>query len=92
VLIEIKDLATNAPYLRPNFPFIDYSEAPPQKEPSSEVCSKCGDKHQEIFSFRRVEEGYFYGREWDYIIKPVIRKWGLFLTKYFAEGEFEEII
>lgn len=42
-------------------------------------------KHQEIFSFRRVEEGEYFGREWEYIVQPVIKKWGLFLTEYFAE-------
>jgi hypothetical protein len=42
-------------------------------------------KHKEIFSFRRVEEGEYFGREWEYIVQPVIKKWGLFLTEYFAE-------
>jgi hypothetical protein len=43
-------------------------------------------KHQEIFSFRRVQEGDYFGREWEDIVEPVIRKWGVFLANYFAEG------
>jgi hypothetical protein len=105
VLIEMEDLATNAPYLHPNFPDIDYSDVQPQSKPASEACSKCKlysipsrvesaeaheilgtTEHREIFSFRRFE-GDLYGKEWDSIIEPVIRKWGLFLTKYFAEGD-----
>jgi hypothetical protein len=51
----------------------------------AKVCeSTDGTKHQEIFSFTLVKEGEFFGREWEDIIKPVIRKWGLFLVKYFA--------
>ena len=42
-------------------------------------------RHREIFSFRRVEEGDILGREWECIIEPVIKKWGLFVMKYFAE-------
>lgn len=106
VLIEMEDLATNAPYLHPNFPDIDYSDVQPQSKPASEACSKCKlysipsrvesaeaheilgtTEHREIFSFRRFE-GDLYGKEWDSIIEPVIRKWGLFLTKYFAEGDW----
>jgi hypothetical protein len=45
-----------------------------------------GTKHQEVFSFTLIKEGEFFGREWEDIVKPVIRKWGLFLMKYFGQG------
>ncbi|KAG1882877.1 hypothetical protein F4604DRAFT_1576429, partial [Suillus subluteus] len=44
--------------------------------------------HKEIFAFTRVEKGgKFFKREWEDIVKPVIRKWGLFLMEYYAEGD-----
>ncbi|KAG0705290.1 hypothetical protein DFH29DRAFT_907133 [Suillus ampliporus] len=93
VHIELKDLVAYAPYLDPNFPDVRPSGAPgflakavPTRKPCS-GCRKTPQTHKEIFLFRRAEKGKFVGREWEDIIKPVIRKWGLFLMKYFAEGE-----
>jgi hypothetical protein len=39
-------------------------------------------KHQEIFSFERVIEGRYKGKEWEEIVKPVIEKWGGFVEGY----------
>ena len=39
-------------------------------------------KHQEIFSFERVTEGRYEGKEWEDIVKPVIEKWGGFVEAY----------
>jgi hypothetical protein len=39
-------------------------------------------KHQEIFSFERVAEGRYKGKEWEEIVKPVIEKWGGFVEGY----------
>jgi hypothetical protein len=39
-------------------------------------------KHQEIFSFERVTEGRYEGKEWEDIVKPVIEKWGGFVEGY----------
>lgn len=39
-------------------------------------------KHQEIFSFERVVEGRYTGKEWEDIVKPVIEKWGGFVEAY----------
>ncbi|KAG1736794.1 hypothetical protein EDB19DRAFT_1720374 [Suillus lakei] len=50
-------------------------------------CNDCHLRHREIFLFPRVKEGKYFGREWEDIIKPVIRRWGLFLMKYHAEGD-----
>ena len=36
-----------------------------------------GTVHKEIFSFDRVEDGPYKGKEWDSIVKPVIEKWGM---------------
>jgi hypothetical protein len=111
VHIELADLARHAPYLRPNFPNINYTDVPPLKKAERIFCRDCkfcfmpscresgeahkipgvsprtgkGTEHREIFSFRRVEEGVILGREWEYIIEPVLRRWGLFVMKYFAE-------
>ncbi|OAX40339.1 hypothetical protein K503DRAFT_623933 [Rhizopogon vinicolor AM-OR11-026] len=87
VHIELTDLATHAPYLHPSFPNITYRDVPPQEmaKPKRKHCGSCGQKHQEIFSFRRVEEGDLVGKEWEVIVKPVIRKWGEFLKDHFAE-------
>ncbi|KAG2124536.1 hypothetical protein BD769DRAFT_875854 [Suillus cothurnatus] len=85
VHIELKDLATHAPYLHPNFPDVHFSDIPRLPKAKPKPCRECnGTKHQEIFSFTLVKEGEFFGREWEDIIKPVIRKWGLFLVKYFT--------
>ncbi|KAG1748922.1 uncharacterized protein EDB91DRAFT_1047546, partial [Suillus paluster] len=88
VHIELQDLATHAPYLRPDFPDVRLSDVQRLSEAAPiKVCDDCKKKHKEIFSFRRVEKGKFFGREWEGIIKPVIRKWGSFLVNYFAEGD-----
>lgn len=85
VHIELNDLATHAPYLHPNFPDVHFSDIPRLPKADPKPCRDCnGTKHQEVFSFTRVKEGEFFGREWEDIIKPVIRKWGLFLMEYFA--------
>ncbi|KAG1882867.1 hypothetical protein F4604DRAFT_309799 [Suillus subluteus] len=85
VHIELNDLATHAPYLHPNFPDVHFSDVPRLPKAAPKPCRDCnGTKHQEVFSFTRVKEGEFFGREWEDIIKPVIRKWGLFLMEYFA--------
>jgi len=39
-------------------------------------------KHQEIFSFERVMEGRYKGKEWEEIVKAVIEKWGGFVGAY----------
>ncbi|KAG2348419.1 hypothetical protein BDR05DRAFT_874473, partial [Suillus weaverae] len=89
VHIELKDLATHAPYLHPEFPDIHFSAVPRQPKADSKPCRDCnGIKHKEVFSFTRVEKGEFFGREWEDIVKPVIRKWGLFLMKYFANDSW----
>ncbi|KAG2114799.1 uncharacterized protein F5147DRAFT_822334 [Suillus discolor] len=87
VHIELKDLATHAAYLHPDFPDVHFSDIPRQPKVDLKPCRDCnGTKHKEVFSFTRVKEGEFFGREWEDIVKPVIRKWGLFLKTYFAQG------
>jgi Meiotically up-regulated gene 113 len=39
-------------------------------------------KHQEIFSFERVMEGRYEGKEWEDIVKTVIEKWGGFVEGF----------
>ncbi|OJA10426.1 hypothetical protein AZE42_10076 [Rhizopogon vesiculosus] len=88
VHIELADLATYAPYLHPGFPDITYRDVLPQSMAERKPCMGCKRKrkeHREIFTFRRVEEGDLFGKEWDKIVAPVIEKWGQFLKTYFAE-------
>ncbi|KAG2120024.1 hypothetical protein DEU56DRAFT_904790 [Suillus clintonianus] len=86
VHIELGDLATHAPYLHPNFPDVQFSDIPRLPKAVPKPCRDCGIKHKEIFSFTRVKEGEFFEREWEDIVKPVIRRWGLFLSDFFAQG------
>lgn len=91
VHIELKDLATHAPYLHPNFPNVHFSHAPRLPKAALTPCHDCnGTKHKEVFSFTRVKQGEFFGRKWEDIVKPVIRKWGSFIMKYFAPSEVSE--
>jgi len=93
VHIELADLATHAPYLHPGFPDITYQDVPRQNMVKPKPCRGCikkAVKHREIFPFRRVEGGDHFGREWEDIVAPVIRKWGRFLVKHFAEEPSEE--
>ncbi|KAG2041396.1 hypothetical protein BDR03DRAFT_979376 [Suillus americanus] len=91
VHIELGDLVTHLAYLHPNFPEVHFSDFKRQDKAVPKPCGECSAKggypkiHREIFAFTRVEEGEFCGREWEDIVKPVIRKWGLFLLEYYAE-------
>ncbi|KAG2351439.1 hypothetical protein BDR07DRAFT_1444292, partial [Suillus spraguei] len=79
VHIELKDLATHAPYLHPNCPNVCFSHAPRLPKAALTPCHDCnGTKHKEVFSFTRGMGN---------IVKPVIRKWGSFIMKYFAPSE-----
>lgn len=40
--------------------------------------------HREIFIFPRPEKGRYKGREWELLVKPVIEKWGKFVSEYYA--------
>ncbi|KAI1786179.1 hypothetical protein LXA43DRAFT_898469 [Ganoderma leucocontextum] len=44
-------------------------------------CVDCGSHHVEIFTFRRLR-GHSYGREWVLIIRPILERWGRFVSKY----------
>jgi len=37
---------------------------------------------KKIFSFERVREGRYEGKEWEEIVKPVIEKWGGFVEAF----------
>jgi hypothetical protein len=38
-----------------------------------------GVRHKEIFSFTRTKQGSFKGDEWNFLVKPVIQRWGRFV-------------
>lgn len=41
-----------------------------------------GTVHREIFSFSRIEGNQFKAREWDDLVRPVIKKWGRFVKEH----------
>ena len=38
--------------------------------------------HKEIFPFIRPQSGPYKDREWDDLVKPVIKKWGEFVATH----------
>ncbi|KZP32508.1 hypothetical protein FIBSPDRAFT_1036666 [Athelia psychrophila] len=97
VHLELGDLAVNAPYLQPDFPKtkIDTNDngagTPTKKAPASPAatkrlkgnpCSDCGQLHKEIFSLTRDEQGPYKDKEWELIVKPVIERWGKFVSEH----------
>ncbi|OAX40337.1 hypothetical protein K503DRAFT_687731 [Rhizopogon vinicolor AM-OR11-026] len=91
VHIELADLVVHMPYLNPKFPKIDNSDlsssgvgSPTPKKSVMKPCPDCGTIHREIFAFPRPEKGRYKGREWDLLVKPVIEKWGKFVSEYYA--------
>ncbi|KAG1868800.1 hypothetical protein C8R48DRAFT_701426 [Suillus tomentosus] len=89
VHIELADLVVHTPYLDPKFPKVDNSDTSPStsgspKKATMKPCLDCGTIHREIFAFPRPEKGRYKGREWELLVKPVIEKWGKFVSKYYA--------
>ncbi|KAF8556949.1 hypothetical protein OG21DRAFT_1436234 [Imleria badia] len=92
VHIELTDLSLHTPYLNPSWPnnTPDPSSSagatsPPKKTAAKEtICLDCGAVHREIFAFPRPEKGWYTGKEWDLIVKPVIEKWGGFVKEYYT--------
>ncbi|KAJ8592616.1 hypothetical protein M405DRAFT_732918 [Rhizopogon salebrosus TDB-379] len=91
VHIELADLVVHTPYLDPGFPKVDNSDPPSSavgsstsKKTAMEPCPDCGTIHREIFAFPRPEKGRYKRREWELLVKPVIEKWGKFVSEYYA--------
>ncbi|KAG2075881.1 hypothetical protein BDR04DRAFT_1090645 [Suillus decipiens] len=89
VHIELADLVVHTPYLDPKFPKVDKSDISPStsgspKKATMKPCLDCGAIHREIFAFPRPEKGRYKGREWELLVKPVIEKWGKFVSEYYA--------
>ncbi|KAI9456462.1 hypothetical protein F5148DRAFT_984426 [Russula earlei] len=83
VHIELADLVEYTPYLEDGYPNVAASkEAKQGGKKDVKRCPDCNSKHQEIFSFERVIEGRYQGREWEDIVKPVVEKWGGFVEAY----------
>jgi len=83
VHIELADLVEHAPYLERGYPNVSANtEVKKGGKRDLKRCPDCNTKHQEIFSFERVTEGRYKGKEWEEIVKPVIEKWGGFVEGY----------
>ncbi|KAL5533388.1 hypothetical protein ACEPAF_5164 [Sanghuangporus sanghuang] len=95
VHIELADLVMHTPYLNADLSNAIPTAGPPRPQtgrPSplalnvlqkaNAACRLCMKVHKEIFPFIRPEDGPYKSLEWEKIVKPVIRKWGRFLNKY----------
>ncbi|EPQ58570.1 DUF1766-domain-containing protein [Gloeophyllum trabeum ATCC 11539] len=83
VHLELGDLAAGMVYLDPGWPGVGAVKGVQRARGRVfKVCPDCGKQHKEIFSFARVENGRYKGREWEAIVKPVIEKWGAFVEAY----------
>jgi len=83
VHIELADLVEHAPYLERGYPNVSANkEVKKGGKRDVKRCPDCNTKHQEIFSFERVIEGRYKGKEWEDIVKPIIEKWGGFVEAY----------
>ncbi|GJJ12248.1 hypothetical protein Clacol_006489 [Clathrus columnatus] len=92
--IELADLSTYAPYLKPGFPKLTPDKAdlptspgrspkPVKKTPQpNKPCLDCGTVHKEVFSFQKIERGPLRNGEWEKIVQPVVNKWGRFVSEY----------
>ncbi|KAI0956795.1 hypothetical protein AcW1_005389 [Taiwanofungus camphoratus] len=86
VHLEIADLALYAPHYNAQFPNTK-ARLQASKTVEKKPCSDCGMLHKEIFTFTRVKDGAYNGREWEYLVKPVIEKWARFLETYLPKPE-----
>lgn len=89
VHIELADLVVHTPYLDSKFPKVDNSTSSPSfsgspKKATMKPCLDCGAIHREIFAFPRPAKGHYKGREWELLVKPVIEKWGKFVSEYYT--------
>ncbi|THH21089.1 hypothetical protein EW146_g381 [Bondarzewia mesenterica] len=75
VHLELADLVANMQYLDSGWPQKVVTEP---KKGADKIESDTA--HKEIFTFRRVKEGRYEGNEWELIVKPVIEKWGGFVS------------
>ncbi|KAF8462467.1 hypothetical protein DFH94DRAFT_605754, partial [Russula ochroleuca] len=82
VHIELADMVECTPYLEDGYPNVNTNKEAKRRDVKRCPDCTCNTKHQEIFSFERVVEGRYQGKEWEEIVKPVIEKWGGFVEAY----------
>ncbi|CAE6518409.1 unnamed protein product [Rhizoctonia solani] len=97
--LELSDIALNSTHLASYFnnrasvqetefhtnPSL--SKVPSTSKPEKKPCSDCGKTHQEIFTLQRVASGEMKDREWECIVKPIIKKWGEFVSEHASRNE-----
>ncbi|KAG9318193.1 hypothetical protein JVU11DRAFT_272 [Chiua virens] len=93
VHLELSDLSSYEPYNgHPDWPngmsklsSLTGAGARPSRRPIAyERCSDCSKVHKEIFTFRRPQGREYDGRDWNLIVKPVIKRWGRFVKEYYT--------
>ncbi|KAF5324933.1 hypothetical protein D9611_004587 [Ephemerocybe angulata] len=82
--LELADLTATCVYLEPSWPNIAASPSPPggKSTAKKDRCKDCGTMHKEIFEFQRWSSEGNKNKEWETIVKPVIERWGSFVSLY----------
>ncbi|CAE6498252.1 unnamed protein product [Rhizoctonia solani] len=57
-------------------------KAPAQADSPLKPCPDCKKIHRKIFVLERAMSGELKGREWELVVKPIIEKWGNFVTAH----------
>ncbi|KAF9456516.1 hypothetical protein BDZ94DRAFT_1229487 [Collybia nuda] len=84
VHLELADLAATYAYLDPAWPKLPTTTKVPALNSVSVAgpCVDCGTNHKEIFELKKITSGHHKGKEWEVVIKPIIERWGLFVSTY----------
>lgn len=87
--MEVRALLATLLYLRPEWPNIRIRalEDIQERKLKSAKCPGCHTKHREVFPFKCWDEGERFGREWEILIVPILKRWGEFMEWYAEIGE-----
>ncbi|EJF56433.1 hypothetical protein BD309DRAFT_878036 [Dichomitus squalens] len=84
VHLELADVAVNAPYLSPTLPHQTPKGSRMGIVPERVPCKSCHHVHEEIFSLRRYP-GSARGREWEYVVYPIIMRYAWHVERFCPE-------
>ncbi|KAG8769744.1 hypothetical protein FRC12_004773 [Ceratobasidium sp. 428] len=77
VHLELKEVAAYSLHIKPEL------RKPTELRSSMRgPCSDCKKMHREIFSFQRYNSPKLQGKEFDLVVLPVIKRWGMFVSKH----------
>ncbi|KAG8725419.1 hypothetical protein FRC09_020425 [Ceratobasidium sp. 395] len=78
VHLELKDVAAYSLHIQPEL----RTKLTVSRSGTRGQCSDCGKMHREIFSFQRFPSSKLRGKEFDLVVLPVIKRWGMFVSKH----------